>query len=535
MAQHNETINVNENFREMKADYRSGRSTRFNSRRRGIPAMGANADYHVRSEPQFLRLMEMARDFDRDDPVVGQGISRLIDNVLQDGMKLDPQTGDEELNNALKSRFAKWGEDSDACDVAGEQTLHQKAKMTMRALIVDGDHFVLPLGNGTLENIEAHRVRTPTNTKKNVVHGVLLDKTRKPIEYWVTNDDISTMHTLKLVGDVRQIKARDADGIKQVFHIKNPKRVSQTRGIGAMAPIGNTIEMHDDIQFAQMVKAKVAGSWGVLEEYAGNQQSPKPGGPRTGEQTTETLGDGTERKIEGLGPGMSYAGPPGAKLSFFTPNVPNPEFFDHAALMLTFVAVNLGIPLAVLLLDPSKTNFSGWRGAIDQARLGFKSLQKLMIDKFYRPIYQWKIRQWLAEDPTFVALAAPHEKTLFKHTFCPPVWKYIEPNKDAQADANIIKSKLNSRRELLSARGYDLDDIDRVTIEDQKNLIVMSITAANEINGTFPDAMVDWREVGGFDLKGALINKANNQQQNLPPSHQDTKNGKNERKDKVNE
>lgn len=50
-------------------------------------------------------MVELARDFDRNDPVVCQAVSRLVENIVREGFVLDPQTGDTELDQELAARF----------------------------------------------------------------------------------------------------------------------------------------------------------------------------------------------------------------------------------------------------------------------------------------------------------------------------------------------------------------------------------------------------------------------------------------------
>ncbi len=138
-------------FNELRADYSAARDSRFRKRLIGVAAMGSGGDFHYRSEADYLRIMELSRSFDRNDIVVGQGVSRLIHNVLQDGLQVDPDTGDEAVNERIKRRFNNWANDPEQCGKAGEHDLHQKAKLTLRAVVVDGDIFHLPTDDGTLE------------------------------------------------------------------------------------------------------------------------------------------------------------------------------------------------------------------------------------------------------------------------------------------------------------------------------------------------------------------------------------------------
>lgn len=507
-------------FEGLRADYDAAKDSRYRRRLTGYSPMGSGADYHVRNWTDNLRQMELARFFDRNDMVVGQGITRVIRNILQDGINVDPQTGDEEVDAYVAPKWRGWSQDPDQCDKAGEHDLHTQAKLILRSVIVDGDVCVLLLKEGPLQAIEAHRLRTPTGTRRNVAHGVLLDDYRKHLEYWFTRDNIPPFQNVQRVGDMLRYPARDDEGNRAVLQVYNPKRFSQTRGVTHLAPIANPVGMHDDLQFANLVRAQVAACFAIFHERESDFGGDNP--PQRGEATTETLADGTTRAIEGIAPGMEIFGAPGDKLIGFSPNVPNPEFFTHAKMVLTFIAVNLDLPVAVLLLDPSETNFSGWRGAMDQARLGFRDIQKWMIGQFYRPVYEWKLRQWLATDPKMRAFASRIGVDIFAHEWHPPGWSYIEPWKDAQADNLRIKGGLSSLRRIHAERGRDWDNVSTEIVEDRAKLVRKALAEAGLINTEYPDARVNWRELAaGFDIKAAnagsqRINNGNRPRDNQP-------------------
>lgn len=480
-------------FAELRADYDAAKQTRFRRSRSGVSGVGRSADYHYRTEADFLRMMELARDFDRNSPVIHQGLNRLIDNVIQDGIRLDPQTGLEEADAGLKERWHDWGSDPRRCHAAGKFDWHAIEKLSLRSVVRDGDIFHLPLRRGALESVEAHRCRKPTNTRKNVVHGVLLDRFGGPREYWFTRRDLDPMRALRRVKDTKAFRALDSEGRPQVFHIFNPDRFSQTRGVTHLAPAADITGMHDDLQFAQLVKAQIASVYTIIHERELDWRGPDLG--QRGEQETEELGDGSTRTIEGLAPGMEIFGTPGSKIKGFAPNIPNTEFFEHAMLLLTFVAINLNLPVAVLLLDPSKTNFSGWRGAIDQARMTFREIQRWLAAQLHRRVYEWKLRQWIAEDEEVAGWADQLGESIFRHRWNPPSWPYIEPLKDASADLMQQRNALNSPRRIQAARGRDWPEIAREIVEDNATAIRLAKRTADEINGEFPEDPVHWREL----------------------------------------
>jgi capsid protein len=251
--------------------------------------------------------------------------------------------------------------------------------------------------------------------------------------------------------------------------------------------------MHDDLQFAHLVKAQVASCFAIFEEY--QQGVPRASSIQTGAQSTESMSDGSTRVVEGLAPGMRVKGTPGMKLQGFSPNLPNPEFFPHATLLLTFIAINLDLPVAVLLLDPRQTNFSGWRGAIDQARMRFKVIQRWLIGKLHRPVYIWKVRQWIAEDPALRRAFERLGKDIFGHVWNPPTWRYIEPMKDAAADDLRVSRNLISQRRRAAEQGYDWDALRAEIVADRVSVVRDALSAAKQINSEFHEAKLDWREL----------------------------------------
>lgn len=487
-----------EQFEGLRSDYSAAKQGRFRRRRSGLALAGSGADYHIRSEADFLRILEYARDIDRNDIVVGQAINRLVDNVLQDGIRLDPQTDDAALDLELRRRWEEWASEPDACHVAGEFDLLTIMRLVLRHAVVDGDVIVLPLDDGSLQLVEAHRLRTPRNTKMNVVHGVLLDEDRRRIEYWLTKDEIDPYRSVNRVSDIQRFAARDEQGFKQVLHLYFPRRASQTRGVSALAPIVDATGMHDDIQFANLVKAQVNSCFAIFRQRDIDFQGGTQAG--YGAKENQTLSDGSVRRIEGIGPGLELTGDPGEKLEGFSPNVPNAEFFPHATMILTFIAVNLGLPVQVLMLDPRETNFSGWRGAMDQARLGLREMQRWLIQNFLRPLYKLKLREWLATDPKLRTSAAGNP-LFHKHNWTAATWPYIEPLKDAQADSHRLRERLISPSRLHNERGRDWDEVLVEIVQDNGKLIRRAKAEAIAINDEFDDdAPVTWRDLIGTEM-----------------------------------
>lgn len=486
--------NMAEVFDFMRSDYNAAKQTQFQRRRTGLQLSGSSADYHYRCESNYLRMLEFARDMDRNDMIIGQAITRAVDNTIRDGIQPDSQTGDDKLDEMLDARWREWSSDPELCDITGEMAWPEIQHCVLRQKHVDGDIVVLPTRDGSLQLIEAHRLRTPRNTTKNVVHGVLLDDRRKRQQYWFCPDDIDPNMPLLKVSEITPVDVRDDAGNRQLFHVYDPKRATQTRGVTSLAPVFDTAGMFEDINFARLIQQQIVSCFAFIRERTEDYQGTNAP-TATGEVRTETRRDGSSRIISGIGPGMEIKGEVGEKLTGFSPDVPSPQFFEHMRLVLTIIGINLGLPLVVMLLDASETNFSGFRGAVDQAKLGFVRLQNLMIERLCKPVRHWKVRQWMAEDAGMRAIARHQGIDIFGHTWTRPKWPYLEPLKDAQAVAFRISNGLTSPRRAMAENEGDYFQLTDERVYDNAYLIRSCKAEAAKINKEFVEEPVSWRDI----------------------------------------
>ena len=156
--------NLNQMIGDLRSDFRAAQDSRFMARLTGVNHQGSGADYHYRFERDFLHMIERARQYERDNPVVGQGISRLAANIIQDGFTPDPETNSPDLDSRLKDLWDEWSNESSFCHSEGEHSFRVMEELAFRSAIRDGDLFALPLRDGTIQLVEGHRPRTPTNT-----------------------------------------------------------------------------------------------------------------------------------------------------------------------------------------------------------------------------------------------------------------------------------------------------------------------------------------------------------------------------------
>jgi capsid protein len=369
-----------------------------------------------------------------------------------------------------------------------------------RATLLDGDIFGLPTHDGALQVIEADRCRTPGGTTRNVVLGVELDKQRRRVSYFFTKqEDLNPYQQIDRVGEFTRVMAYDETGEQQVFHVSTPTRKTQTRGVTAIHAVFDVAGMWDDTNFALVVKEQIAAAFGIFFEQT---QQGYGLNPQTGERTNETTGDMTFIN-EGISPGQKILLPYGVKPFPYHPNITTQETRQHMRDLVQLIAVQLGLPLQVLLIDPTETNFSGWRGAMDQMKLIFRRRQKNLVAEFHRPVWRWKVRQWLAEGklgPTAEKLAQSGK--LFAHVWHPPTWPYVNPVQDAAADALRLTTGQASLRQIHAENGRDFQQVATDNVQDIEFWIGKAIEATLRLRQQFGDSAKDvhWQHLYYRDL-----------------------------------
>jgi len=513
-----------------EAYYRASQPSRSETKRTDVSTGGISADYHYDSEYQYFRIVELARALDRDDVLIGQGISRAIGNIVQNGFRLDPQTGNNGADKLLRFLWSEWCDSRTEADFEREKTFQDMERLILRHIIVDGDTVVLPTDTGGLQIVENHRLRTPRGAGvdlKKTIHGVELNQYRQRVRYWLAKDDIPAGERPDTSSAVAY-PAFDDRGNRLLYHLFYPKRTTQTRGVSRLCPIAHPAAMHDDVQFAKLVQQQ------VVSVFAMARQRPQGWEPPEGYEEPYTYEadpcrPGEMRPMANLSAGMWYTGLPGEQISAFSSNVPNPTFFDHAKQIQQIMAINLDLPLIVFLLDASETNFSGWRGAMEQAKIMFRQFQMWFASVFHSEVYRWKIRQWstpgTSQSNDLLVAMRQRGVPLFSHSWLFPTWPYIEPLKDATADLLEIANGLTSPRRLHGKRGQEWQTVAAEIVEDFLYIITLAAEAAEQFNTQFADQPhVDWRELArlpmpqgsqmGLDqvLQLALEGQANGQQ-----------------------
>jgi hypothetical protein len=244
------------------------------------------------------------------------------------------------------------------------------------SMLRDGDFlFVLVRdsdGNLKIQGIEGDRLGDPFKvyTSSELIGGIHIDqKTGSPTAYDIYSRSIGDMYTYQVT-----IPA------SQGFHLFDPLRIDQYRGISAFhTAINDATDIHEIVGFEKM-SAKVASSQSAIIKRNNNNASD------LSSLTNDQDINGSPIKLEAIESGKISYLEPGEDIVFPDgPSRPSGAFAEFHKILLRNICMGVGIPYS-FAVDPSAMSGPTARLEMQQAGRTFRRYQKLLDDKVLRPI-----------------------------------------------------------------------------------------------------------------------------------------------------
>ena len=228
-----------------------------------------------------------------------------------------------------------------------------------------------------------------------------------------------------------------------VLHLFKPLAAGQVRGIPWAAPVLLTLGELDGLLDALLVAARVSA---LHAGFLVDQNGTGAALPYDGQQVGSVLESGLE-------PGTMKVLPAGFDIKFSQPQQAA-QAIELAKLNLRSIAMGFGLPDHVISGDLSGANYSSLRTALVEWRQRIEQLQfNVIVPQLIRPVWQ----RWLELG---VLAGDLDEGTTAAAEFYPPQQPWIDPVKDAEAEAVLIAAGLKSRRQAVAQQGYDVEALD---------------------------------------------------------------------------
>jgi lambda family phage portal protein len=133
--------------------------------------------------------------------------------------------------------------------------------------------------------------------------------------------------------------------------------------------------------------------------------------------------------------------------------------------------------------DVRQANYSSLRAELVEFRRRVQQLQHGVIaHQLCRPIW----RRWLDTAQLVGRLNLPDPAAARRVQWIPPRWDWVDPLKDIQAQVLAMEAGITSRRKVVEATGYDVEEVDRENAADAartKQLGLVYRTSPGETQG----------------------------------------------------
>ena len=480
-------------------------AVKYTRERRGPSSLSGAEDY--RSNYDRVELMKRARDLAENVGLVRSLLLKFAGHVAG-SISYQARTLNPQINSDIEAYWAEWW---DKCDITGRHTGSTLMQVAVMSMLRDGDFlFLLARDNDNnlkLQGIEADRLGDPyrTYTSLELIGGIHIARnTGAPTAYDVFNRSIGDYYTYQAT-----ISA------SQAFHLFDPLRIDQYRGISAFhTAINDATDIHELTGFEKM-SAKVASTQSAIVKRNNNNASD------LSTLSNDEDFNGNQIKLESIESGKISYLEPGEDIVFPNgPSRPSGAFMEFHKVLMRNICLGLGIPYS-FAVDPSQMSGPTARLEMQQAGRTFRRYQNLLNDKVLRPVKNIVLADAVARGLISGSEGSKTTKGIFN--FGANV--SIDLGRESASAIAEFKTGLRTASDIYAERGLDFEsslrqkaqeaalikslaneyDIPAVAISDIVESLVYAQQAAQRAGQSQEGADAQTQVVSDISLNGAQV------------------------------
>lgn len=405
------------------------------------------------------RLLARARELVVTNGYAANACEAFAANLVGDGIKPSSLIEDAGLRDRVQKLWLAW---TDEADADGLTDFYGLQAMVAREMFVAGECFVrlrprrpedgltVPLQLQLLQSEMLPFEKTETAPNGNRIRcGIEFDAIGRRVAYHFRRRHPGDSTDQRVaVPDTVRVPAED------VLHIYRPIDAGQIRGLPHVAPAMVRLFLLDQYDDAELDRKKTAAM------FAGFITKTAPEEPMVGEGAADTEG----AAIASLEPGTMQVLLPGEDVRFSSPADVGGGYEAFQYRTLLAVSASLGLPYHLVTGDVRQANYSSLRAELVEFRRRIGQLQHgVIVHQFCRPIWA----RWMEMAVLSGALDAD-PVTARPAQWIPPRWDWVDPLKDIQAQVLAMEAGITSRRKVVEATGYDVEEVDRENAADAK-------------------------------------------------------------------
>lgn len=387
------------------------------------------------------QLVAQANDCMRNFAIARWAVGKHLDFVSRFSFTCQTKTS---FDTAVQDLMEEWTNEPRECDITARHTFDRIVRMTEARAVLSGDHLLLKLKDGRLQQVETDRLRDEVGMSmdQTKVHGVWMDAGGAAQSFRVWDR--------QLWGGYSNPRNIPADAC--CFHGYWPnERSDQVRGIGLIT--AGLQDFCDAYEWQELTKAtaKLRTAFGLVVtskalDGIGEHTEVDDGDQDTDDEATESTGPKYQVEF-GKGP-FKVELDEGEDMKFLHDDSPSENTFEFFKSTIGFALKSLDIPLS--FYDEALTNFFGQRAALILYLESCKTKRRNLRVNVLNPITRWKIVQWIAQG----RLALPANGDIAKIPFAwhPAGVPYWNPSQEINADIQAIQSGLGNWEDIYLER-----------------------------------------------------------------------------------
>lgn len=367
----------------------------------------------------------------------------LLNNLVGFGITGTPGKG------APKKLTEAWQRWLRKADWMGRLDFYGLQDLAVGEMISGGESFILRRFDKNADGV------VPTRIEVLDADMLAAGPTGQPIEYDKAGRPVSYTFRAQRHSQNGAISLETVTFVaRDVIHLFRQDQPGQARGRSVFEPVVKRFEDLEGFIEAEVVRKGIEACFAAFitpsEDHAA--------------ETTDVGAESDELSwndfdVELLEPGQINRLRPGDQVTFGDPK-PSAGIKEFARVALLGATTGAGVPYEHGTGDLSNVNYSSYRAGSLEFQRFCGRLQWLLII----PVALERIWDWFCEDAYQTGMIG---KRWYQMDWAPPAFESIDRAKDVKADIMEMGAGLTSRRRLVAARGFHLEDVVTEIAEDQ--------------------------------------------------------------------
>jgi capsid protein len=360
-------------------------------------------------------------------------LGRCVSYVVGNGFGLQARTSDTEWNAAAESL---WNEFWKSPCITGTLSGTRYESLVFLEMLTTGDIFEMFVDDAGETRMQLFEAEQCINRSGKTINGILKDDLGRPLQYMFA--------PYGATGFVSPAKSTAYDAAN-VIHLFDHERPSASRGLPALQSSFAMLHRINDICDAEAIARQ------MLAHLAMSVTREDAAAAAYGESTADT--SDSQFRIQELDYATIFHAKPGESIHGIDRNIPGGDFEKSMIVFLRMLGLPLGMPLELVMLDWTKSNYSQSRAVMQQAYQTFNHWQNLLKTQSMSRIYKRKIAEWVK-----AGKLAPL-KDAYLHEWIAPSFPWIDEAKELDAQGRKIELSIATHGEICKALQHDRDQV----------------------------------------------------------------------------